>query len=163
PGQAECWFNLGVLQRGRHQFLQALASYQQALDHGISAPEEVHVNRGVIYSDYLRQDAAAEQELRQALTLNPNYIPALLNLANLSEDLGRHAAAGTLYRRILTLEPEHREALARYANLQPASQPQEALIEQLQSALRSTAAAAERASLGFALGRLLDGKADYRG
>jgi tetratricopeptide (TPR) repeat protein len=163
PGQAECWFNLGVLQRGQHQFHQALASYQQALDHGIPAPEEVHVNRGVIYSDYLRQDAAAEQELRQALTLNPTYIPALLNLANLSEDLGRHAEAGTLYRRILTLEPEHREALARYANLQPATQPQETLIAQLQSALRSTAAAAERASLGFALGRLLDGKADYRG
>ena len=38
-------------------------------------------------------------ELRTALRLNPGYVPALLNLANLCEDLGRREEACDLYRR----------------------------------------------------------------
>src|SRR5262249_52270546 len=74
PGLADCWFNLGVLQRKARQLGAALASYQKALDYRISGPEEVHLNRAVIYSDYLREDEAAERELRAALALNPTYI-----------------------------------------------------------------------------------------
>jgi len=158
---AECWFNLGVLLRQQLQFTEALAAYQRALDHGIPGPEEVYLNRGVIYADYLRQDAAAEQELKQALRLNPNYIPALLNLANLQEDLGHRSEAGALYARILTLDASCLEALARYANLQPAASADNRLVTQLQAALRTPASAAEHASILFALGRLLDGKQQF--
>jgi len=161
PNLPDCWFNLGVLQRKQRQLQEALASYQKALDYGICRPEEVHLNRAVVYSDYLRQDAAAERELKQALALNPVYVPALLNLANLNEDLGRRTEASALYERILALDPRCLEALARYANLQPAAQSEERLIVQLESALHSPASAAEHASLGFALGRLLDGKGKY--
>jgi tetratricopeptide (TPR) repeat protein len=162
PERATCWFNLGVLQRQARQLSAALASYQQALDHGICAAEEVHLNRSVIYTDYLRQDEAAERELLTALALNPAYSPALLNLANLYEDLGRRAEASALYERLLTLDPRCLEALARYANLQPLPVPGEALASQLNAALvLPSASAAERASLGFALGRLLDGRGDY--
>ena len=161
PDLADCWFNLGVLQRKQRQLQEALASYQKALDHGIRSPEEVHLNRGVIYSDYLRQEAAAERELKQALALNPTYVPALLNLANLNEDLGRRPQASALYEQILTLDPGCVEALARYANLQPAADAQPRLLGQLESALSSAASPADRASLGFAMGRLLDGKGQY--
>ena len=44
----------GPAAQGR-PFDAALASYQQALDRGVSQPEEVHLNRGVIYSDCLRR------------------------------------------------------------------------------------------------------------
>jgi tetratricopeptide (TPR) repeat protein len=162
PDLADCWFNLGVLQRKQRQLQEALDSYQKALDYGIASPEEAHLNRGVIYSDYLRQEAAAERELKQALALNPAYVPALLNLANLNEDLGRRSEAGALYERILALDPRCLEALARYANLQPATAADDQMIAQLESALHSPAPAAEHASLGFALGRLLDGKGRYR-
>ena len=158
---AECWFNLGVLLRQQRQFTEALSAYQRALDNGISGPEEVYLNRGVIYADFLRQDAAAEQELKRALQLNPNYIPALLNLANLQEDLGNRSEAGGLYERILTLDASCLEALARYANLQPAASADDRVIAQLQGALRAPASAAERASILFALGRLLDGKQQF--
>ncbi len=161
PHLADCWFNLAVLQRTRRHFPEALASYQRALDAGIACPEEVHLNRGVIYADYLRQDAAAERELQEALALNPSYVPALLNLANLNEDLGRRAESSSLYERILSIEPRCLEALARYANLQPASSAAEGLIGRLQAALRGPASPAERASLGFALGRLLDAQGQY--
>ena len=158
---AECWFNLGVLLRQQRQFTEALAAYQRALDNGISGPEEVYLNRAVIYADYLRQDAAAEQELKRALQLNPEYIPALLNLANLQEDLGNRSEARALYERILTLDASCLEALARYANLQPAASADDRLVTQLEGALRTPASAAERASILFALGRLLDGKQQF--
>jgi Tfp pilus assembly protein PilF len=158
---AECWFNLGVLLRQQRQFTEALAAYQRALDHGISGPEEVYLNRGVIYADYLRQAAAAERELKRALQLNPNYIPALLNLANLQEDLGHRPQASALYERILALDASCLEALARYANLQPAAGADNRLVTRLQGALRTPASAAEHASILFALGRLLDGKQQF--
>ena len=75
------------------RFDAALASYQQALDRNVSRPEEVHLNRGVIYSDCLRRDDAAARELETALALNPVYVPALANLANLKSDLGRRDEA----------------------------------------------------------------------
>jgi hypothetical protein len=124
----------------------------------------VHVNRGVIYSDFLRDDAAAERELAAALALNPSYIPALLNLANLHEDLGRREAALATYQQILALEPHSPEALARYAGLKTFSKFNDPLIDRLRQAMSDPqASAAERASVGFALGRALDSCGSYAG
>ena len=99
PDLPDTWYNLARLQRQAGRFEAALASYQQALDRGVSEPEEVHLNRGVIYSDCLRQDEAAERELHAALALNPDYVPALLNLANLREDFGKQAEAARALRK----------------------------------------------------------------
>ncbi|HKQ13350.1 MAG TPA: sulfotransferase, partial [Steroidobacteraceae bacterium] len=145
------------LQRSAGRFDAALASYQQALERGVSEPEEVHLNRGVIYSDCLRQDEAAERELQAALALNPGYVPALLNLANLREDFGKQADASALYERILALQPRCYVALARYAGLKKIARPDDSLIARLRAAIADPAAsAADRAELGFALGKALD-------
>src|SRR5205807_6538703 len=126
--------------------------------------EEVHLNRAVIYCDCLRQSEAAERELREALRLNASYVPALLNLANLHEDRGQREEARLLYERALTLEPWCFLALARLASLQPADTLDERLIARLREALaRPEASAADRALLGFALGRALDAMGDYCG
>ena len=93
PALPESWFNLAVLRRKAGRFDAALDAYRHAIERGVSHPEEAHLNRGVIHADHLRQDAAAERELAAALALNPRYLPALLNLANLQEDLGRRDAA----------------------------------------------------------------------
>jgi tetratricopeptide (TPR) repeat protein len=163
PGLAESWFNLAVLLRQAHRFEEALDSYQRALDAGVSSPEEAHLNRSVIYTDYLRRHADAERELRLALGLNPVFTPALLNLGNLCEDLGQREEALTLYTRILAREPRCFEALARYANMQRRDTTMATLVVQLQDAIADpTASAAERADLGFALGRLLDQAGEYR-
>jgi Tfp pilus assembly protein PilF len=163
PGLAECWFNLAVLQRQARRLTDALDSYQKALDAGVSRPEEAHLNRGVIYTDYLGQHAAAERELKSALSINPAFTPALLNLANLYEDLGRRSEAQGIYARILALDPRCFEALARFANLQPPANADPSLVAQLERALADAAAsAAERASLGFALGRILDAAGEYK-
>ncbi len=162
PDLPNSWYNLAVQQSRVGAFREALASYQQALDRGVKHPEEVHLNRGVIFSDHLREYPAAERELTQALVLNPSYLPALLNLGNLHEDLGQRAAAASAYERALAAAPESASALARYANLTPASELNTPLIDRLRRALANPGASpAERAALGFALGRLLDGSGSY--
>lgn len=161
PKLADAWYNLAVLQRQTFRLEEALASYQRALATGVARPEEVHLNRSVIFSDFLRNPAAAAAELQQALTLNAAYTPALLNLANLYEDLGKRPEASSLYARILSLEPQAYEALARFANLQPSGNVEASLVERLKDALRAASSMSDRASLGFALGRLLDARGDY--
>jgi tetratricopeptide (TPR) repeat protein len=161
PSIADALFNLAVQQKQARQFEAALASYQKALDARVTRPEEVHLNRSVIYSAHLGQHEAAQRELALALTCNPNFVPALLNLANLHEDLGNRAQAEATYAKILDLDPRCFEALARYANMQPTA-PNPPLLSRLRGALADPGASdAERASLGFALGRLLDGTGDY--
>ncbi len=162
PQLPDCWYRLGFLQRKARLFSAALESYQQALERGVKRPEEVHLNRGVIYADHLRRDDAAERELNAALALNPAYVPALMNLANLHEDLGRRDQALAVYRRVLALDARCFEALARSANLTAFSALDDPLIGRLRQALADPdAGAAERASLGFALGRALDACAAY--
>jgi Tfp pilus assembly protein PilF len=162
PDLPDTWFNLAVLQRKAGRFDAALASYQQALDRGVSQPEEVHLNRGVIYSDYLRRDADAAAELRAALSLNPTFVPALLNLANLQEDLARRDEALALYERILAIDPLCHVALARHASLKTAMGPDAQTIERLRTALTHPGVQpADRASLGFALGAALEKAGAY--
>lgn len=162
PKHADAWYNLAVLQRQMFRFHEALASYQRALACGITRPEEVHLNRGVIFSDFLRDYPAAAGELERALNVNPAYTPALLNLANLYEDLGKRPEASSLYARILAIEPHAFEALARFANVQPVGAVDGALVSRLRDALKLASSMSDRASLGFALGRLLDAAGDYR-
>jgi tetratricopeptide (TPR) repeat protein len=157
PALPDCWYNLAVLQRRRRQFAAALSSYQQALDRGVKKPEEVHLNRGVIYSDHLRQDDAAERELKAALSHNPNYAPALFNLANLHEDYGRRQMAARVYQRLLALDPQSPRVLARYAGLMAYADLNDPLIGRLREVLtRTDITLADRAGLEFALGRALD-------
>jgi tetratricopeptide (TPR) repeat protein len=162
PELAECWYNLALLQRQTGRFAPALAAYQQALDRGAKDPEEIHLNRGVIYADCLRDDAAAERELNAALRIQPNYVPAILNLANLKEDQGDKDKARAFYERVLRLDAGNADALARLAYLSTVAAPDDPLIAKLKRALaRPGIGAAERATLGFALGKALNDCAAY--
>lgn len=162
PGLPNSWYNLALLQRRARRPEAALAAYDQALSHGIAEPEEVHLNRAVIFSDDLRRPHEAERELRLALSLRPDYAPALLNLGNLHEDRGERDAARACYEALLASDPGSTDALARLAGLGQVAHIGDPLVRRLQQALRRDgASAAARADLGFALGRLLDGCAAY--
>jgi tetratricopeptide (TPR) repeat protein len=162
PGLPDAWYNLARLQRQTGQYARALASYQEALERGVTQPEEVHLNRGVIFSDYLDQYDAAELELKKALEINSLYVPALINYANLHEDLGRREQAAQIYARLLVLDPDSPTALARYAGLKNFSDRDDPLIERLRGALKSSGiSVASRANLEFALGRALDATGSF--
>jgi tetratricopeptide (TPR) repeat protein len=166
PEAVEGWYELGYLLKAEGQYQAALDAYGEALARGVRRAEEVHLNRAVIYSDHLRRDDDAERELRAALALAPDYVPALLNMGNLHEERGEREPALACYARVLALGPglshaDHGlrlEALARSANLRPPASLDDPLLQQLQHA--STAAAQHqkvvRANLLFALGRAYD-------
>ena len=158
----DAWYNLAVLLRKTGQFPAALACYQHALNRGVDQPEEAHLNRGVIYADCLHQYDAAERELVTALTLNPTYVPALFNLANLQEDVGRANDAKVTYERILTLQPMNADALARYAGLHTFQDLGDPLVQRLKHRFAAPEMSdADRATLGFSLGRALDSCSEY--
>lgn len=155
PDLADSWYNLGWLQRKVRRFEAALDSYARALDLGVRDPEEVRLNRAVILSDYLHRPADAAQELDAALEDNPDYVPALLNLGNLREDLGDRPGARAAYERALAVEPGNSLALARLAGVSHAAELDGTLAQRLKIAIAG-AAPDEQADLGFALAGLLD-------
>jgi tetratricopeptide (TPR) repeat protein len=161
PDLADSWYNLGWLQRKARRFEDALQSYQRALDLEIAEPEEVRVNRAVILSDYLRRAEDAERELAAALDANPAYVPALLNLGNLREDLGEREGARDAYSRALGADPGNGLALARLAGLSHAAELDEKLVQRLRIAIAGSSSPEEQADLGFALAGLLDAAARY--
>ena len=161
PDLPDSWYNLGFLQRKARQFDASLASYAQALKRGVRDPEEVHLNRSVILSDYLARPEEAKAELEAALATNPVYLPALLNLGNLHEDLGDRKAAQETYRRALEVAPDDALALSRLAGVVEAKSHEAGqLVNRIRGSIDGRADA-ERADLGFALGRLLDLRGDY--
>jgi tetratricopeptide (TPR) repeat protein len=162
PDAPDSWYNLGWLQRRAGRYQAALDSYAEALRRGVSQPEEVHLNRAVILADHLARPDQAQAELDAALGLNPLYVPALLNLGNLHEDHGRRAEARAAYQRALSREPDNVLALARLAGLADISGLSDPLVTRLRQALaRADASAADRADLGFVLGRALDAAGAY--
>ena len=163
PQLPDAWFNLGYALRQIGAFEEALAAYEQALVYGAAGPEQIHLNRAVIFSDHLRDDAAAERELRAALARAPQYAPAWLNLGNLYEELGQRDAAARCYETLRAMQPapsggEALEALARLAQLFPPISADDPLFLELQAAATSTTPldGRLRANLCFALGRALD-------
>lgn len=158
----DSWYNLGWLQKQARRFDDALASYQRALDLDIAEPEQVHLNRSVIYSDHLHRPEDVQRELLAALDRNERYVPALLNLGNLHEDRGDREAARTTYARALSADPDSTLALARLAGLSHAATLDEGLASRLRNSLaRPDIAPADKADLAFALAALLDAAGHY--
>jgi tetratricopeptide (TPR) repeat protein len=162
PNLPDSWYNLGYLQQCARQHEAALNSYRQALAHGVSGPEEVHLNCAVVLAEHMGRTDEAELELCVALTLNPRYVPALLNLGNIHEQRGEREQALNAYEQVLVLAPTNALARARLPNLQIAANGDDPMIKRLQLAIaRPGATAVERADLGFGLGKAFDSAADY--
>jgi tetratricopeptide (TPR) repeat protein len=170
PAAAESWYEFGYLLKAEGRYEEALQAYSEALARGVSRPEEVHLNRAVIYSDNLRRDADAEHELAAALALAPAYVPALLNRGNLHEERGEREQALVCYDRILSgvgaddgrnLELVG-EALARSTRLRPPTGVDDPLFRRIEAAAAAAARHSQiRANLLFAMGEAYDRLAAY--
>lgn len=164
PNSSEGWYELGYLLKAEGQFEEALHAYGEALALGIRRPEEVHLNRAVIYSDHLRRDADAQLELEAALAIAPGFVPALLNRGNLHEERGEREQALGCYDKVLagaggnddSFRDLRFEALARIAKLRPPESVEDPLIQRLQEAIAEPTGHVVRANLLFALGQALE-------
>jgi tetratricopeptide (TPR) repeat protein len=162
PDLPDSWYNLAWLQRNAGRFQASIDSYGQALARGVRDPEEVHVNRAVIFSDFLARPELARRELTLALSTKPDFIPALLNLANLHEDLAEREEAARAYEHVLSVDPENALALARMPNVRVVRDTADPLIARLRRAIaRPRIAEQSLADLGFGLGKALDDAAAY--
>ncbi|WP_404368425.1 tetratricopeptide repeat-containing sulfotransferase family protein [Sphingomonas sp. MMS24-J45] len=159
--QPDAWFNLAWAQRAVRSFDDALGSYQEAIDRGVSHPEEAYVNRAAILSDHLFNPQRAIAELEAASLANPSFVPALLNLGNLYEDLGVPDLARAAYGRALEVHPGNGRAHARIAMIDLAVGASAGVVDRLRKAIDQTTTLEDRAELLFALGTALDGAAAY--
>lgn len=151
------WFNLAWKRQHESRWQEALAAYDQALARGVEQPEEAHFNRAVILAEALGRADDASRDLDVALDLNPRFVPAWVRMGALHEQRGHRAAARHAYEQALGLDPVQPQALARLADLRPIAGPDDPFIVRLRQALaRSGTSAADRADLGFGLGRALD-------
>ncbi|MEO2172683.1 MAG: sulfotransferase [bacterium] len=160
PDLTDIRYNLARLLKNTGKLDEALTEYQKTLSAGISRPEEVHSNISIILSDLNRTDEA-RLALKQALALNPDYEPALYNLAQLEEENGHWDMARKLFEHILLNNPDHCDAMVRLAEggKIDSSDP---LVDRLKQALvRDNCDDLDREKLNFALGKVHDEWAEY--
>jgi Flp pilus assembly protein TadD len=162
PAHPDIRYNYAALLKRAGQPEAALAEYSQALQLGISQPEDVLTNISVILSD-LHRHREAETALRHALELVPGYIPALYNLGVVMEELGDWDEARGLFEKILEIDPGHTEALTHLANGKRFDDPRDPVIVKMRNALASNQPidSHARTALHFALGKVLDDTGQY--
>ncbi len=104
PGEAQAWYNLGLLLAGQQRTTEAVDCYRQAilLKPGNAA---AHNNLGLLLAANGRR-IEAENCYRQALAGDPGYAAAYGNLAILLAQGKRHAEAESCYRQALKLAPD---------------------------------------------------------
>ncbi len=156
PDNAVAHFNLALLLKKQQRNDEAMRAYEAALRHDIDQPEEVYSNMGVLFSEM--QDAGKAAEMFQrAVDIDPEYVPALFNLAGHYEELGEKKPALELYERILSIDPNHWKSLARLAYPQKVSADNRGLVDRLTAQIEN-AGDDRRAKEGlyFALGKSYD-------
>lgn len=164
PEFAHGWEALGVGLKDCGHYAEAVDAFAQSLQLGHPRPHEMLLHRAVLFADHLRRDADAEDALQRALELQPDYLPALLNLGNLHEQRGERVEALACYERVIR-QPNlgtapHTSlrgvALARCAVMRPADTLDDPRLQALQIAARSEPDPIARVHLHFALGHTLD-------
>ncbi len=71
---------------------------------------EAHLNLGLLHTRQA-QPAEAEAEYRTALRLDPNFVPALMNLSDLDRMRGLDAQGAQLLRRAISIEPGNADVM----------------------------------------------------
>ena len=161
PRAANGHFNLARAQKNNGQYEEALTSYQKALTLEISEPEEVYSNMSVIHAE-LHRDAEALAALEQALSLNPQYVPALHNIAARYEDRGAMKKAEAYFKRALAVDPEHYLSLARLAGVKRYQSSAEPLVRRLQSlAVDDRLERVARLDINHALAKVMNDLGEY--
>ncbi|WP_237057986.1 tetratricopeptide repeat-containing sulfotransferase family protein [Microbulbifer sediminum] len=154
-------FNMARQLKKLGQYREAAAAYELAIERGVSSQEEVYNNLALVYSE-LQDQEASEKCLQHALSVNPDYIPAIFNLASLEEERGHKDAARRLYEQVLSIDGNYFPALSRLAYLNDTSKADDPLITRLRRALQQEGVPPlEREELGFALGKVLDECGEY--
>jgi len=91
----------------------------------------------------MNEPGKAREKFNQALKLNPDYIPALSNLATLELREGQNEAAETRFLKILAIDPDNTKALVQMARLEAKRGNNDRIVDYLQRARASSDSAVE--------------------
>lgn len=161
PDLADGHFSLAVSYKRNLRYQDALQAYEKAIALGIDRVEEVYSNLGVLYSD-MRNATKAREMYERSLEANADYVPALFNLAGLFDETGDRQSAIDIYERVLANNPQHWDSLSRLAQAQRLSDPEDSLVDRLESAIEQAVDdPLGQEGLYFALGKTLDDVAAY--
>jgi len=94
--------------RDRQAFGKALDEYLTGL-RSLADQPGAHLSMAVVAANLGRVDEA-EAQYHAALRIDPEFVPAMVNLAMLCDGQGNKAEAAELFRRVIQLEPELAEA-----------------------------------------------------
>lgn len=155
------WYNLGWALRARRRFEAACEAYGEALRQGVRNPEDARLNRAAIFSDHLYAHQAAVDELKKALQVAPSFVPALLNLGALYEDMGNADLAREVYRKVLRYSRGNGRAIARLAMIDLSEGNHKAVLIALEAALSTAVNPADGTEILFAKAAALDADAQY--
>ncbi|WP_444934927.1 sulfotransferase [Microbulbifer sp. JTAC008] len=159
--QPNCLFNLALQLKRLGKLEESAEAYQKAVKLGIDGLEEVYNNLALVYAD-MNQLELAVRFYEKALLVDPNYIPALFNLAGLVEERGDRVYSGKLYRKILLLDANYYPALCRLAYQSEIESKDDPVVCEIKAALSSgVASPLEHEELLFSLGKALDDCAEY--
>jgi len=162
PDDADGWFNLGYARRAARQYEGALEAYGEALERGVSSPEEARINRSVILSEFLHRIPEAADELRKAVEANPRALLAWINLGGLHDDLGDTQAAREAYQNALKVDSRSGRVMARIAAIDIHEGRAGEAIAMLRGAIdQGPRTSEDRAELLFALGNALDAEGEF--
>ena len=156
PNTATALFNVALLYKKEKRYAEARIAYQEAIELGITDPQQVYSNLGVLYSE-LHDADNARLMYERALEIVPDYLPALFNLAGLLEELGQRENAIACYEKILAIEPRHHESRARIVHATRITSEQDTLLADLRQAIREAGSDHFGVEiLQYALGKALD-------
>jgi Flp pilus assembly protein TadD len=108
PERLEALINLSNLLRANSDPGGAIALLEPAAFRAPAAPE-IWLALGSAHREMGAHDVA-ENHYREALALKPDFVPALVNLADLLSDAGKREDAQAFYARALALEPGNADA-----------------------------------------------------
>ncbi len=155
PDYAEAHNNRGVSLQELKRYVEALASYDQAL---ALRPDyaEAHNNRGVALQELKHYDAALAS-YDKALAIAPDYAAACNNRGAILVTKGDMQEAEQMFRQALALKPGYPNPLCSLAAIRQYRDADHADIKQLQRLLDEPGISLrDRAYLYFALGKSHD-------
>jgi len=157
PDAPNAVFNYAWYLGKDEQFEAAVEMYRRALELGIDAPEEVHLNIANLCMDHLADDDLARKHLLEAIELRPGYFGAHYNLGNLAEQDGDRAGAAKHFEICLESDPGNETALARLGDVHRFATVEDPLLEWMAEAAQSS----RNSDLHFALGRAYDSLSEF--
>ena len=103
PSSVKTWVNLAVQFEETGQYAEAIAACDIAL--GIYPDDpSVYLNRGTYYTRIMMNDEA-ERDFRKALSMNPKYLQASINLAVVLANTGKTESAKQILKDVLQRHP----------------------------------------------------------